>query len=149
MDETTSEADFLLTELRYTLGQLHVQLGDLGSGVRPAAAATGRSADQIVAELTREESTYQAQYARLLGVSLPPESGAPAADPEAAFVAQRERTLRLLEQAGDTWPPELIDAVKQHVAHDRSLTTEIANLRKTLFDEDQRPDLNQPLTRSR
>jgi hypothetical protein len=138
----------LLTELRYTLGQLHVQLGDLSSSsVRASAANTDRTVEQEVASMVQDEAKYQAQYAQLLNIAAPQSGGETGAAGEEVFIRQRERTLAMLQQAGEPWPEELIAAVQQQVANDRRHTTVIADLRKGLFEQDQRPDLDEPLTR--
>ena len=43
--DTISEPQFMLTELRYTLGQLHVQVLDLDPETRSKALCEGRSID--------------------------------------------------------------------------------------------------------
>lgn len=141
-----TEPAFLLTELRYTLGQLHVQLGDLDPSMRADAAENGSSVDDILASMTRDEDRYQAEYSRLLNAAVPEEGGDEQFQGHAALERKRAQTVALLEQAGDDWPQELIDTVKQQVAGDRQYTTQIAERRKELFEQEQRPDLEEPLT---
>lgn len=146
-ETTTSERDFLLTELRYTLGQLHVQLGDLGSNLRAGEESTDRTVFQVVASMIEDEGKYQVQYARMLNVSAPADEGGEETGEE-AFVTKREQTLVMLEQVPEPWSQELIASVQQQVANDRMHTTVIADLRKGLFEQDARPDLQEPLTGS-
>ena len=146
MPEAISEPAFLLTELRYTLGQLHVQLSGLNGEMRTSPLCGGRSIDQVVQEMLQEETRYQREYARLLNVT------AAEGHQEEGFVGQdeferrRTQTVGMLEPLGEDWSQELIDLVKQQVAHDRKSTTDIAECRKSIYAEDQRPDLDEPIT---
>ncbi|MGH2443929.1 MAG: hypothetical protein ACRDFX_12310, partial [Chloroflexota bacterium] len=67
---TISEADFLLTELRYTLGQIHVQVLDLDPDARRAKHGD-ESVDSILAEMLSSERGYQRIYAGLLETEIP------------------------------------------------------------------------------
>jgi len=145
--EAISEPQFLLTELRYTLGQLNVQLGDLTTRQEQEGGALHPSVREILDTMTRAERKYQEQYSRLTGVGLPEK--VPVQDegsPAAGFEQLRIGTIALLEQAQPEWTPELIEAVRQQVADDRQRTTLIAEERKRIFESDQRPDLDEPLT---
>lgn len=141
-----SEPAFLLTELRYTLGQLHVQLGDLDASSRQNTEGRERSVEEILDDMIRDENTYQTQYSRMLGVPVPEEGPDEQFRGQSAFERKRAQTVALLEKAEDNWSEELIDCVKQQVSGDRTYTTEIANRRKELFEQDQRPDLEEPIT---
>lgn len=154
---TISEAGFLLTELRYTLGQLHVQVLDLDAETRANRSAGGRSIDSILQEMLQQEDRVQQSFAQLLGTGVPRDEpdiplpvNASNATPglEHSFEAKRSQTIAMLTSAGENWPPDLVDAVKQQVQRDRAYTTEIAECRKAFFDQVQRPDLNEPLTTS-
>lgn len=154
--ETISEAQFLLTELRYTLGQLHVQVLDLDAETRATALCEGRSIDGIIEEMLRDEEGYQKRYADLLhSGSAPPqmeENPLPVSDTDAPptretqFEHKRAQTIAILETSGGTWPAGLLETVKEQVQKDRAHTTQIAECRKAFFEADQRPDLNQPIT---
>jgi hypothetical protein len=159
VSETISEATFLLTELRYTLGQMHVQIGDLDEETRKTAKCGDRSAADILAEMMRSEDAYQERYAQILGIDAsklkPAEEVVPLplseeVDEESQeqndFEHNRAQTIALLDQAGDSWPAELLDLVRQHVAEDRRHTTSLAECRKHLYDTDSRPDNDEPLT---
>ncbi len=145
--EAISQPQFLLTELRYTLGQLNAQLGGLtrqqeteGSGIVP-------SVQEILDTMTRNETKYQEQYSRLTGVPIPEKVPVQdAGNPAAEFERMRIGTIAMLEQIQPDWPDQLMEAVRQQVADDRQRTTLIANDRKRIFEGDQRPDLNEPLT---
>jgi hypothetical protein len=52
----------------------------------------------------------------------------------------------MLQGAGDSWSSELVDLVRQQVEDDQRETSLIAESRRTLFEEDHRPDLEVPLT---
>jgi hypothetical protein len=154
--ETISEPQFLLTELRYTLGQLHVQVLDLDAETRAGAPREGRSIDMILDEMLADEDSYQRKYSSLLDAPVP-ETGAddvplPVSDTEssdtreARFEHKRAQTIALLERAGNTWSPQVLELVKEQVQKDRQQTTAIAECRKSYFEADQRPDLNQPIT---
>ncbi len=144
--DTISEPTFLLTELRYTLGQLHVQLGDLDEEARDTLACEGRTVNQVLGEMLDQERKYQAKYRQLLNTALVE------GDHEAGFVGQneferrREETIAMIAQAGDNWPEEMIETVRQQVQGDRAYTTELAECRKAMFAQEQRPDLRVPLT---
>jgi len=140
-----SEPAFLLTELRYTLGQLHVQLGDLDESMRTKGDG-GACIDEILDSMVSDEDRYQAHYSRMLNVSVPQEGGDEQFRGHAAFENKRAQTVALLEQVGDNWPAELVDCVREQVAADRKYTTQIADRRKELYEQDQRPDLEEPLT---
>lgn len=144
--ETISEPTFLLTELRYTLGQLHVQLGDLDDQSRQTMRCGDRSVDDILQEMLEYESRYQAEYAQMLQTSVPQEGADQQFRGHAAFEQRRAQTVAMLEAAGEDWPPQLIETVKQQIARDRASTTQIAECRKAAFETDQRPDLDEPLT---
>lgn len=142
-----SESTFLLTELRYTLGQLNVQLGDLNAQQEQHGPSGAPSVDQILKDMTQAEQRCQQQYAKLTGVSAPDLPVSDAGSPAEAFERLRLGTITQLEQVGSDWSPELREAVRQQVANDRQRTTQIANDRRNIFEHDQRPDLNEPLTR--
>ncbi|HEX6506596.1 MAG TPA: hypothetical protein VF221_03100 [Chloroflexota bacterium] len=154
---TITEAQFLLTELQYTLGQLHVQLADMDPDTRAATMCGDRSIEQVLSDLLTSESEYQAQYARLLGLDLPAQQdidhiALPVDDDieqpgsQTTFEHMRTQTIELLRRAGDNWSQEVLDLVKRQVSEDRTQTTQIAECRKQLFEEDSRPDLEEPLT---
>jgi hypothetical protein len=155
---TISEADFLLTELRYTLGQLHVQVLDLDDDSRQSVMCGDRSIEEVLAQMAREEDENLGKYAELLHTSvpvnadetvpLPVTSAEEATGEEGSFERKRARTIALLERAGENWPSDLLNAVREHVQRDRRYTTEIAECRKAYFEADTRPDLNEPLTTS-
>jgi hypothetical protein len=155
--ETISESTFLLTELRYTLGQLHVQVLDLDPETRQTAVCGDRSIEQILSDLLESESKWQARYSQILQakprssardteVPLPVNSDDEQMSVENTFEHRRAQTIAMLEGVGDPWPQELTDSVKQQIGEDRRITTDIAECRKTHFNQDQRPDLNEPLT---
>jgi hypothetical protein len=154
--DTISEAQFLLTELRYTLGQLHVQVLDLDEKARESVICGDRSIEDILDEMERKEDEALGRYSELVGTradaAAPVENLLPVGETEEAvghegeFEQKRARTIALLEGAGEAWPPELVDAVRQQVQEDRKYTTEIAECRRAYFERDTRPDLNQPLT---
>jgi hypothetical protein len=155
--ETISESTFLLTELRYTLGQLHVQVLDLDPGTRQTAMCGERSIEQILLDLLESEAKWQTHYSEILHtkpqssahdteVPLPVNSDDQQRSVENTFEHRRAQTIAMLERAGEPWPQELTDAVKQQIGEDRRITTDIAECRKTHFNQDQRPDLNEPLT---
>jgi hypothetical protein len=155
---TISEGTFLLTELRYTLGQLHVQLGDMDSRALRETQYNGRSVEQLLRDMIESERRAQAQYAQMLGTTIPNPSDTATQvvplpvneseeepGPQATFEHLRAQTIDLLAAAGDSWSPELLAAVKQQAAGDRVATTALAECRKQFFEHDQRPDLDQPL----
>lgn len=145
MTDAVSEPTFLLSELRYTIGQIHVQLGSIEPAALEPTGKGSRGAEQILGDLVTREAKCQAQYARLLGMQTPqPEQTG--GDKEAEFDKARNQTIGMLDQVEGDWSPELVDAVRQQVADDRKCATAIAELRGKAFDEDQRPDLRRPLT---
>lgn len=159
VDGTISQAEFLLTELKYTLGQIHVQIGDLDAETRRSAMCEGRTVDGILQEMMKSEDHYLEEYASLLGVDsrefnaaeqdipLPLNADVDeATDDQNDFEHKRAQTIALLESAGDVWPQPVLDLVKQHVSEDRRHTTELAECRIKYFESDSRPDLDQPLT---
>lgn len=158
MPDTISEANFLLTELRYTLGQLHVQVLDLDASAREGGDDAGKSIDDILADMVSHEKEYQARYTELLGTELPEQNDdeipLPINEAEAqpgrehTFEQKRAQTIALLERVGENWPEELLELVKQQVQQDRQCTTAIAERRMSVFSREQRPDLNEPLTSS-
>jgi hypothetical protein len=161
VSETISEATFLLTELKYTLGQMHVQIGDLDEETRKTAKCDDRSVADIVAEMTRSEDEYQERYAQTLGIDTstlkPAEEVVPLPlseevdeEPEDQndFEHNRAQTIAILEQAGESWPAGLLDLVRQHVAEDRRHTTSLAECRKQFYETGSGPDLDEPLTAS-
>lgn len=155
--ETISESTFLITELRYTLGQLHVQVLDLDAETRKSLTCGDRSIEQILSDMLEGERRWQDRYAQLLGgsVAKPEESQTEIPLPvtaeeethtvESEFEHRRAQTIAMLEALPEPWPAELVESVKQQVTEDRQLTTSIADCRKAYFAEDQRPDLNKPL----
>jgi hypothetical protein len=96
--------------------------------------------------MVSEETHYQREYASLLNVAVP------AGHQEEGFVGQdeferrRTQTVDMLDGIGEDWPQRLTDLVKEQVAHDRQCTTAIAECRKTIYTEEQRPELDEPLT---
>jgi hypothetical protein len=142
---TVTEPSFLITELRYTLGQLHVQIGDLDAETRRTATCEGRNVDQILAEMLTEERRFQATYQNLLHVSPPKPHREEALIGKNELEVERMRTIALLEQAPSHWPDQLVELVREHVASDRRSTTQLAECRKSLYSHDQRPDLDEPL----
>ena len=156
--ETITEPSFLLTELRYTLGQLHVQALDLDEDARRGATHEGRCIDDTLQDMIRYEREYQAHYAELLHrpvaggslevetTSLPVSEAEAPGGTESDFEHLRGGTITILEAAPDPWPQELIDLVREHVSRDRSATTHIAECRKAWLNQEQRPDLQEPLT---
>jgi hypothetical protein len=155
-EQSIPEETFLLTELRYTLGQLHVQIGDLDDSALSNETG-GQSIDSLLAQLIDNEKQYQAQYARVLNVAapahpddqpipLPVEHQADEMTKRARFEHMRAATVAMLEGAGASWPAGLREAVREQVQADRNVTTQIANRRQQIFEEPQRPDLDQPIT---
>jgi hypothetical protein len=117
VNQTISEATFLLTELRYTLGQIHVQIGDLDAETRRSAMCRDRSVESILQDMMASEDRYQEQYAQLLGVDVSslhaPDQIVPLPMNEEVselpqdqddFEHNRAKTIALLENAGDNWP---------------------------------------------
>lgn len=145
--DSISEPTFLLTELRYTLGQLNTQLGDVNAKQEQQSPGGAPSIDAVLQDMAQAERKCQQQYEKLTGI---PARELPIADsgsPAEAFEKLRLGTITQLEQVGSTWPAQLVEAVRQQIAEDRRRTTQIANERRNLFEHDQRPDLNEPLTR--
>lgn len=154
---TITEAQFLLTELQYTLGQLHVQLADMDADTRQRGMCGDRTIEQVVSDLSESETTYQSQYARLLHltpsskatsdhVALPVSDDVEQPGAQTGFERLRTHTIELLQGTEAQWTQEVLDLVKQQVAEDRVQTTAIAECRKTLFEGDARSDLDEPLT---
>lgn len=145
--DSISEPTFLITELRYTLGQLNAQLGDLTARQAASSPGTAPSAHQVLSAMVQSEQQYQEQYSRLAGIPLPAKVPVQdAGSPAAAFERMRIGTIAMLEQIQGDWLPELSNLVRQQVADDRQRATQIADDRKAVFESDQRPDLNEPLT---
>jgi hypothetical protein len=154
---TISESAFLLTELRYTLGQLHVQVLDLDAETRNKILCGDRTIDQTLSDMVASEGQWQTKYAQMLRIAAPGSDSSDAEVPlpvnaddeqpgvETVFEHKRAQTIAMLEKVSGDWPEELLDAVKQQVAEDRRLTTDIAECRKTYFAQDRRPDLEEPL----
>lgn len=151
------ESTFLLTELKYTLGQLHVQVLDLDEATRKSTLCGDRSIEQILQEMLQYEGEYQAKYRGLLHAStstqaedipvpLPVNAGEEVPSQENSFEHKRAQTIALLETAQGDWPPELLDLAREHVTQDRRHTTDLAECRKAYLHQEQRPDLNEPLT---
>jgi len=150
----------LLTELQYTLGQIHVQVGDLDAETRSSATCGDRTIDDILAAMMRSEGEYQSSYAQLLKTDIStiasnqPEVPLPINEEEADaensarsdFEHERARTIALLTTAGETWPLELLAAVQQQVQEDRRHTTDLAECRKQYMQTDDRAQLDEPLT---
>jgi hypothetical protein len=156
---TITEAQFLLTELQYTLGQLHVQLADMDAGTRQRGMCGDRTIEQVVSDLSESEMSYQSQYARLLNLTAPSNETSdhialPVSDDmeqpgsQTRFEHLRTHTIELLHGTDAQWTQEVLDLVKKQVAEDRAQTTQIAECRKTIFEGDSRSDLDQPLTTS-
>lgn len=144
--DTISEPAFLITELRYTLGQLNAQLGDISSRQEAGGTDDRPSIYQVLEAMQRSERAYQEKYRRMTGVAIPEDAPVQdAGSPAAAFERLRIATITMLEQVEGEWPDTLRELVRQQVAEDRQRTTQIANDRKVIFDTDQRPDLNRPL----
>lgn len=158
--ELISEAAFLLTELRYTLGQLHVQVLDLDDETRRTAQCNGKSIEEMLTGLMSSERDYQQRYIQMLHLS-PAESAASderiplpvnetdeSLGKETSFEHERARTIHILERGGEQWPPELIALVQEQVANDRQVTTNIAECRRSFLEQPLRPDLQEPLTQT-
>lgn len=144
--DTISEPAFLITELRYTLGQLNAQLGDISNRQEAGGTTERPSIYQVLEAMQQSERRYQEQYGRMTGIAVPED--APVQDtgsPAEAFERRRIATIAMLEQIEGEWPDTLVELVRQQVAEDRQHTTQIANDRKVIFENDQRPDLNQSL----
>jgi hypothetical protein len=158
---TITEAQFLITELQYTLGQLHVQLADLDPGTRAELSCGDRSVEQVLIDMGEHERSMQSEYARILGLSVPNEEGDAAAiaipvsdeevDPgsQSDFEQLRTQTIDMLTGTDEQWTAEMLDLVREHVKRDRAETTQIAECRKSMFADDSRPDLEAPLTTER
>jgi hypothetical protein len=156
--ETITESAFLLTELRYTLGQLHVQALDLDDEARRGATYNGKNIEDTLQEMVGYEKEYQSRYAQLLhsqsapttvqndDVPLPVSHADEAAGTESDFEHLRAKTINMIEAVPEPWPAELAELVKEHVARDRQSTTQIAEARKSWLSNEQRPDLEEPLT---
>lgn len=132
-----SEPAFLIVELRYTLGQLEVQLGDPDLDRSAAAPSGDRTVSRILGGMLRYEQEYQARYARLLRCSPPPDEPGAGMTRSRELAWRRARTIAMLEQAGDDWPQPLLDAVKQQVGDDRRHVTKIAEHRIEMLDRRQ------------
>lgn len=157
---TITEAQFLMTELQYTLGQLHVQLADIDAPTRQSAMCGDRSIEQVLSDMCASEESYQSQYARLLGlqqqdaatvdhVALPVSESEDTAEmpgSQSAFERLRTHTIELLRGTESSWSQEVVDLVKRQVMEDRTQTTQLAECRKTIFERDDRADLDEPLT---
>ena len=154
---TISEPQFLLTELKYTLGQLHVQVLDLERDTRHAEAE-GQSIESILSDLLQSETRYQERYADMLNISTPKSTGVDAEIPlpvasedvppsrEVSFERLRAQTIAMLQTVPEPWSQELLDLVKEQVTEDRKQTTAIADRRRTHLEEVNRPELQEPLT---
>lgn len=156
--DSISEPMFLLTELRYTLGQLQVQLTGLDLGRQDAQPGT-RSIDDILAEMASTETEYQQKYARILGlpaseagkeeasIPLPIDETEEAPQRQAHLERERAHTIALLERSAEPWPADLLDTAKAQVAQDRAFTTQIAEARREQLESRDRGKLDQPLSR--
>lgn len=136
----------MITELRYTLGQLNTQLGDLTTVQEARGTSETPAIYQVLEAMTESERKYQEQYSRMLGVPIP--ENVPVQDagsPAGQFERLRIGTITMLEQVEGEWPDQLRELVRQQVSEDRQRTTQIAGDRKAIFEHDQRPDLNKPL----
>ena len=155
---TITEAQFLMTELQYTLGQLHVQLADMDVESMRRSMCGDRSVEQVVLDLCTSEAEYQSQYARLLTVeaaagtsdhvALPISDESEQLSAQSQFEHLRTRTIEMLQGTEGKWTQEVLDLVKRQVSEDRTETTQIAECRKSNFEGDARPDLDEPLTTS-
>jgi hypothetical protein len=155
---TITEAQFLLTELQYTLGQLHVQLADIDTESMSSSMCGDRTIEQVVSDLCESELRYQSQYARLLNltqsagpsehVALPMADESAQQSSQSRFEHLRTHTIEMLKGTEGSWSQEVLDLVKQQVSHDRAQTTQIAECRKSTFESEGRPDLDVPLTTS-
>jgi hypothetical protein len=155
---TITEAQFLMTELQYTLGQLHVQLADMDAETMRRGMCGDRSIEQVVSDLCESEVNYQSQYGRLLNldvsggtsehIALPVSDESEQAGSQSRFEHLRTRTIELLEGTESQWNQEVLDLVKKQVSEDRSQTTQIAECRKSDFEGEGRPDLDVPLSTS-
>lgn len=144
--EDTPESTFLVTELRYTLGQLHVQLGDLLPDQR-TGAYNGTSVNDVLRSLIHAEAPFQQRLAQMLGTEAPATSASAAAEPsDADFEQARLATIAMLERAPTPWPPQLTELVRAQVDDDRQKTTQLAELRTRIFSHPSNPALNEPLT---
>jgi hypothetical protein len=155
---TITEAQFLLTELQYTLGQLHVQLANMDAESMRRLMCGDRNIEQVMSDLCESEIAYQTQYAQLLDLEVPADAGEHIALPvsdesvqpgsQSRFEHLRTRTIELLDGTETRWTQEVLDLVKRQVSEDRSQTTQIAECRKSNFEGEARPDLDAPLTTS-
>jgi hypothetical protein len=143
--ESISEADFLVTELRYTFAQLSVQLGDLNSADRRELKFEGRSAEQIFRDMIHCEEKFQAHCARLLHRAPPPEQDDIADGSREGFERKREQTVAMLTEADD-WSRELVELVKQQVSEDRGFATELAEIRTMALARHRPPDVSEPIS---
>src|SRR5947209_17020984 len=132
---TITEAQFLLTELQYTLGQLHVQLADMDDETRRSTMCADRSVEQVLQDMSSAETQYQSEYARLLNltvktgetadhVALPVSDEVQQPGAQTTFEQLRTHTLELLQGTDANWTQEVLDLVKQQVSQDRRETTQ-------------------------
>jgi hypothetical protein len=118
-----------------------------------------RTIEQVLSDLSDSEISYQSQYARLLNlnsspnetsdhVALPVNDQAEEPESQSRFEHLRTHTIELLQGTEAQWTQEVLDLVKRQVIEDRRETTQIAECRKTLYEDEARPDLDEPLTTS-
>lgn len=141
---TISEPAFLLTELRYTIGQVYVQTEGLDSAARKAVHYEGRDVDQILSAMVDGEAGYRNQYSHLLKVSVPGAPDNPSSSLEADFEGERLATVALLDGVAEPWTPQLLDIVRQQIAEDRLHATQLAECRKAHLERDRGPNGSEP-----
>lgn len=144
--DSISESTFLLTELRYTLGQLQAQLSGLNPEAFTTAGPNGQSIQQILDEMEAAEDRYQSEYARLLNIQPEERAVEEGFINESELEEKRDQTVAMLLKAGDNWPQEVMNLAREQVANDRQCTTEIAGIRIALFNQPADPSLEKPLT---
>lgn len=115
-ERTTSEQEFLLLELQYSLVQVQAQLAHLSVEERSRAS-------EIVELLSIGEREYFARYARALHRSYP---DSPSGE---SFESLRRATIALLGDLEPDWAPAIITIAREQVRGDRRRATDIANLR--------------------
>ncbi|MGI8824772.1 MAG: hypothetical protein ACR2JC_03850 [Chloroflexota bacterium] len=129
-----SESTFLLIELRYTAGQLRVQIDNVRAEL-PSASPNEDEAGRVLARMIEDEGKYQAQYVRILGRQCPNQHRGEDEDPFAVFAGRRAQTLDMLEAVPEPWHDDLLALVRRHVSQDRRQATEIADQRRSEFDQ--------------
>src|SRR5205823_4674839 len=124
------------------------QVLDIDAASRDRATADGRCVNAVLREMIQHEEDYQNHLAELLGTA-PPEVDkeddeipipiSNAEEPggaEADFEHRRAHTINMLESQGENWPSGVLELVKDIVREDRNHTTELAEVRKLLYEEE-------------